>query len=37
MRELAFERMVQRGLADMRTGQLISNKELEHRMQTWRQ
>ncbi len=37
MRELAFERMVQRGLADMRTGQLISNEELEHRIHTWRQ
>ena len=37
MRALAFERMVQRGLADVRAGQVISNEELEHRFQSWRQ
>lgn len=35
MRELAFERMVQRGLLDVRTGKSISNEELERRIQQW--
>jgi len=35
MRELAFERMVQRGLADVRTGRLVSNEALEQRIKTW--
>lgn len=37
MRELAFERMVQRGLADSRSGNTVSNEELEQRIQTWQQ
>lgn len=37
MRELAFERMVQRGLADARAGRVISNEKLEQRIQTWQQ
>ena len=37
MRELAFERMVQRGLADVRAGRVISNEELEQRIQAWQQ
>lgn len=37
MRELAFERMVQRGLADVQAGQVISNEELDRRIQSWRQ
>lgn len=36
MRELAFERMVERGLADSRNGRVISNDEMERRIRTWR-
>ncbi|HLA74302.1 MAG TPA: hypothetical protein VJM76_00115 [Gammaproteobacteria bacterium] len=32
MRELAFEKMVERGLADVRSGQVISNEEMERRI-----
>lgn len=32
MRELAFERMVERGFEDSRKGRVISNKEMEHRI-----
>jgi len=32
MRELAFERMVERGLADSRTGRAISNEEMARRI-----
>ncbi|MBI2266133.1 MAG: hypothetical protein HYU64_13325 [Armatimonadetes bacterium] len=35
MRELAFERMVERGLADSRNGRVISNDEMERRIRTW--
>jgi predicted transcriptional regulator len=35
MRELAFERMVERGLADSRTGRVISNDEMARRIRTW--
>ncbi len=35
MRELAFERMVERGLADPRTGRVISNEEMARRIRTW--
>ena len=35
MRELAFERMVERGLEDSREGRMISNKEMEHRIRSW--
>ena len=35
MRELAFERMVERGLDDARKGRVISDAEMLHRMQTW--
>ncbi len=37
MRELAFERMVRRGLEDVRSGRVISNEELKQRIQTWQQ
>jgi predicted transcriptional regulator len=37
MRELAFERMVRRGLEDVRLGRVISNEELKQRIQTWQQ
>ena len=36
MRELAFERMIERGLADSRSGRVISNEDMEHRIRTWR-
>ena len=35
MRELAFERMVDRGLQDVRDGRVISNDELSGRIRTW--
>lgn len=34
--ELAFERMVERGLADSRNDRLISNDKMGHRIRTWR-
>lgn len=34
LRELAFERMVDRGLEDSRTARVISNEEMEHRIRT---
>jgi len=35
MRELAFERMVERGLADSRTGRVISNEEMARRIRSY--
>ena len=35
MRELAFERMVERGLADSRTGRVISNEEMARLIRSW--
>ncbi len=35
MRELAFERMVARGLDDSRAGRVISNEEMGRRIRTW--
>jgi predicted transcriptional regulator len=35
MRELAFRRMVDRGLEDTRAGRTISNEEMAHRIRTW--
>lgn len=35
MRELAFERMVQRGLDDSRAGRTISSKEMARRIKSW--
>ena len=35
IRELAFERMVERGLADAHYDRLISNEEMGHRIRTW--
>ena len=37
MRELAFERIVARGLEDSRAGRVISNEEMERRIRTWQQ
>ena len=35
MRELAFERMIERGLADSRNDRVVSNEEMERRISTW--
>ena len=35
MRELAFERMIERGLEDSRKGRVVSNKEMEQRIRSW--
>jgi predicted transcriptional regulator len=35
IRELAFERMIERGLNDVRSGRVISNEEMGHRIKTW--
>jgi len=35
MRELAFERMIERGLEDSRKGRGISNEEMEQRIRSW--
>jgi hypothetical protein len=35
MRELAFERMVTRGLEDSRQERVISNQEMEQKIQAW--
>ncbi len=37
MRELAFERMVNRGLQDARQKRTLSNEEIERRIQSWQQ
>jgi len=36
MRELAFERMVERGLADVRAGRSVSHDEVLRRIRSWR-
>jgi predicted transcriptional regulator len=35
MRELAFERMIERGLEDSRKGRMISDEEMGHRIRSW--
>ena len=35
LRELAFSRMVERGLEDSRLDRKISNEEMEHRIRSW--
>ncbi len=37
LRELAFERMVERGLSDSRAGRTISNEEMGNRIRLWRE
>ena len=37
MRELAFERMVDKGLDDARAGKTISHDEMARRIRTWEQ
>jgi len=36
LRELAFSRMVERGLENSRQGRTISNEEMERRIRLWR-
>ncbi len=36
MRELAFKRMVERGLEDSRQGRVISNEDMKKRIKLWR-
>ncbi len=36
LREVAFARMVEKGLDDYRENRTISNEEMEHRIKTWR-
>ncbi len=35
LRELAFKRMVDRGLNDSREGRTITNEEMQRRIQSW--
>ena len=35
IRELAFDRMIKKGLEDSKNGKTISNKEMEHRIKQW--
>ncbi len=35
LRELAFARMVERGLQDSRSGRSISDEEMNRRIQSW--
>ncbi len=35
IRELAFSRMVDRGLEDVRSGRVISNSEMANRIRAW--
>jgi hypothetical protein len=36
LRELAFARMIERGLEDSRARRTISDEEMKHRIRTWR-
>ena len=36
LRELAFARMVERGLADSDAGRTVSNREMQERIRSWR-
>lgn len=36
MRELAFERMIRRGMEDIRRGRVVSSGEAKRRIRTWR-
>lgn len=35
LKELAFDRMIQKGLEDSKHGKIISNKEMERRIKQW--
>lgn len=36
MRELAFDKMIECGLLDSRSGRIVSNEDMERRIRTWR-
>ena len=36
LRELAFKRMVDKGMADVEQGNVVSNEEMRSRIQSWR-
>ena len=36
LRELAFARMIERGLKDSEADRTISNEQMKHRIKTWR-
>ncbi|VAW75189.1 hypothetical protein MNBD_GAMMA15-1972 [hydrothermal vent metagenome] len=36
LRELAFKRMVDKGLADSKQGKVVSNEEMHSRILSWR-
>jgi len=36
LRELAFARMIERGLKDSEEDRTISNEQMKHRIKTWR-
>jgi predicted transcriptional regulator len=36
LRELAFARMIERGLEDSQAGRIISDQEIRRRIRTWR-
>jgi len=35
IKELAFDRMIKKGLKDSKDGKTISNKEMEHKIKQW--
>lgn len=35
MRELAFERMIERGLEDIRQNRVLTDEEMERRIRSW--
>lgn len=35
MDELSFERMIERGMEDVKKGRLMSPHEMKHRIRTW--
>ncbi len=35
IKELAFDRMIKKGLEDSKNGKTISNKEMEYRIKQW--
>jgi predicted transcriptional regulator len=35
IRELAFERMIERGMEDIRAGRVVSDEDMSHRMRSW--
>lgn len=35
IKELAFDRMIRKGLEDSKNGKTISSKEMEHRIKQW--